>query len=626
MAPSLRIANEVKQNSMPTQQTAPTITYTVDCLEPGRHVYHVTLDLAGLTPGAHRLDMAVWTPGSYEVADYARHVFDMQAFDGHAEALALRKIAKSTWEFDAPTTSASIRYSVYAFELGTSTSHLDDSHAYWNGANLFFCVDQRPDLPVEIHVRAPAGWYASTGLTPDSDDPWHFHADNFDILLDSPVEVGTHRRYTFMVDQKVHTVAIWGSGNQDDEKLVADTRTIVETQAAMFGGLPYEHYTFIFHLAARGTGGLEHLNSTTCGFDRQAFRPWKRYRRALYLIAHEFFHLWNVKRIHPDMLGPFDYSQEVYTHLLWAMEGFTDYYALLSLRRSGLYTVKDYLEEVAEALKAYERQPGRYVMSLARSSFDTWLGEYRRGPDAPNRRISYYLKGSLVGIALDLEIRRRTQGQRSLDDVLCRLFERYGHHGQGFPESVYQETAEEVAGGSLAEFFGRYIEGVDELRLDEWLADAGLAVDRVTKNEELHQQDPEDEPPNPDEPPTSDPPLAWLGVETRDEESRLLVRVAYDPGPAAGQLYPEDELVALDDVRLLDGKGLEDRLRINYAPGDVVEIALFRRGQLLRRRVTLGDAPPNDYKIRRVKDPTPAQRALYAGWMGEDWPTPKQDG
>ena len=613
---------------MPNEQASdgPRITYTVDCLDPGRHVYQVTLDLAQLEPGPHRLDMAVWTPGSYAVADYSRHVFDVAAFDAHAEAVAIKKTAKNTWTFDTPTSGASIRYSVYAFELGVSSSHLDDTHAYWNGANLFFCLDQRQDLPVDMHVRAPAGWYASTGLPGDPADPLHFRAPNFDILLDSPAEVGTHRRYTFTVDQKQHTVALWGSGNQDDEKLVADTRTIVETQAAMFGGLPYDDYTFIFHIAAQGTGGLEHLNSTTCGFGRNAFKPWKRYRRSLYLIAHEFFHLWNVKRIHPDMLGPFDYSQEVYTHLLWAMEGFTDYFALLSLRRSGLYTVRDYLDEVADALKAYERQPGRHVMSLARSSFDTWLGEYGRDADKPNRRISYYLKGSLVGLALDLEIRRRTQGARSLDDVLRLLFERYGRHGQGFPEAVYQETAEEVVGGSLAEFFGRFIEGVDDLSLDEWLAAAGLTVDRLTKNEDLHQQDPEDKPKKPDdEPPVSDPPMAWLGIETREQEHQLLVRVAYDPGPAAGHLYPGDELVALDDVRVADAKSLDDRLRINHEPGDVVDVALFRRGQLLRRPVTLGDAPPNEYQIRRVTDPTPSQRALYAGWMGEDWPAPKPE-
>ena len=612
---------------MPKEQApaAPRLTYTVDCLEPGRHVYQVTLDLADLAPGPHRLDMAVWTPGSYEVADYSRRVFDMTAFDAHAEALAITKTAKNTWTFDAPTRGASIRYRVYAFELGTSTSHLDDTHAYWNAAALLLCLDQRQELPVDVHVKAPAGWYVSTGLPGDPDDALHFRAPNFDILLDSPVEVGTHRRYTFTVDQKPHTVAIWGTGNQDDEKLVADTRAIVEAQAAMFGGLPYQDYTFIFHISAHGTGGLEHLNSTTCGFDRNGFKPWKRYRRSLYLIAHEFFHLWNVKRIHPDMLGPFDYSREVYTHLLWAMEGFTDYFALLSLRRAGLYTVKDYLEEVANDLKAYERQPGRHVMSLARSSFDTWLGEYGRDADKPNRRISYYLKGSLVGLALDLEIRRRTQGTRSLDDVLRLLFERHGRLGQGFPEPVYQEVAEEVAGGSLAKFFGRYIEGVDELRLDDWLASVGLVVDRVTKNEELHQQDPEEEPAKPDEPPTSDPPIAWLGIETRTEDGRLLVRVAYDPGPAAGHLYPGDELVALDDLRIPDAQSLEDRLRINHAPGDVVEVALFRRAQLLRRPVTLGEAPPNEYKIRRVKDPTPAQQALYAGWMGEDWPAPKQN-
>jgi len=602
---------------MSTAVDAPRMTYTVDCQDPGRHIYHLTLDLAGIAPGHHRVDLPVWTPGSYDIENYSRHVFAMQAFDQTGRPLAIEKTSKATWEFDTPTAGASLHYSVYAFELSVSGSHLDDTHAYWNGANLFFYADGVKDQPIDVHIQAPPGWYASTGLPADPDDPMHLVADTFDTLVDSPVEVGTHRRYTFRVDDKLHTVALWGTGNQDDAQLVADTRTIVETQAAMFGGLPYRDYTFIFHISGRGTGGLEHLNSTTCGFSRTGFKPAKRYRRALSLIAHEFFHLWNVKRIHPDMLGPFDYSQEVYTHLLWAMEGFTDYYAYLSLRRAGLYTVKDYLTAIADDLKSYERRPGRWVMSLEQSSFDTWMQEYRPDADSPNRAISYYLKGGLVGLALDLEIRRRTHNQRTLDDVLRLLFERYGRHGQGFPEPVYQATAEEVAGSSLADFFGRYIRGVAEVPFDELLATAGLTVERITKNPDRHT---DDEAGDADEDATGDPPLAWLGIETRTEGTQVLVATAYDPGPAAGVLYAGDTLLALNGFRVDDAEAWATRIRVDHAPGDTVDITMFRRGELIHRPVTLAAAPPNEYKLVRVKTPTPEQQATYAAWLAAEWP------
>ncbi len=516
-------------------------------------------------------------------------------------------MAKNVWAFAAPAGAATVTYAVYAFELGTTRSHLDDTHAYWNGGTLFFYLDDLKELPIRVQVRAPAGWHASTALAADSHEPLTLHAAHYDELVDSPVEVGTHRRYEFRVDGKRHTVAIWGSGNQDDAQLVQDIRRIVEAEAALFGGLPYRNYTFIFHIAERGTGGLEHKNSTTCGFERFSFQPAARYRRALSLIAHEFFHLWNVKRIHPDMLGPFDYTQEVHTHLLWAMEGFTSYYAPLLLRRAGLYTVSDYLEALAQDAQRYESQPGRYVMDLSRSSFDTWLGEYHPNEDTLNRAMSYYLKGSLVGLALDLEIRSRTGGRRSLDDVQRLLFERYGQYDRGFPEPAYQAAAEEVAGGSLAQFFGRYINGLDPLPLDTLLATAGLALTRRWK-------------PAGDEAASRAVPPAWLGITTRTEAGRLFVRTAYDPGPAAGVLDAGDQLMALAGWRIPDASALDQRIPSDYRPGDAVDITAFRRDRLVTRRVTLGAAPPTQYQVERVQRPTAAQIATYQAWLSAEWP------
>jgi predicted metalloprotease with PDZ domain len=594
--------------------------YTVDCTDPGKHVYDITLDLAGLTPGVHELALPVWAPGAYEVQDFSRHVFDVKVVDGAGVAVPVDKTAKNVWRFDTVSDRVTVTYRVYAFQLAVDTSHLDGTHAYWNGTNLFFVVDGEKTLPIDVYIKAPAGWHVSTGLDRVGDDPFHFRAPNYDILADCPVEVGTHRRYTFDVLGKRHEIAIWGYGNEDPDRLVDDTRKIVEAAADLFGGLPYDHYTFILHIADAG-GGLEHLNSTTCQTARTAFKPWKRYRRVLGLLSHEFFHLWNVKRIHPDMLGPFDYNREVYTHLLWAMEGFTDYYAFLLLRRSGLYSVNEYFEFLADEIKALESQPGRLVTSLARASFDTWISLYHPTPDFPNRSISYYLKGSLVGLLLDLEIRRRTDNQRSLDDVLRLLYERYGARGVGFPEEVYQSTAEEVAGGSLADFFARYIYGVDELPLDDALGWAGLEILRRIKNADLRKDDEEKDGHQDEEEAPSDPPFAWLGVECRPNLDHIEIRTVYDPGPSAGLLYPGDEIVAIDTIRVRTADDLQTRIRADWRPGDTVLLQLFRRGRLETVSVTVGQSPPNEYKIRRVKDPSATQRALYESWLKTEWPS-----
>jgi predicted metalloprotease with PDZ domain len=596
---------------------SPTVAFTVDCLKPDTHVYRVTLDARGFGPGPHEVELPVWTPGAYEIQDYARHLFDVRARSPEGKPLPLDKVRKNAWRLEATDDAFTVTYQVYANQLDVDTSHLDGTHAYWNGATLFVYVDGRKDLPVDVYIKAPAGWRVSTGLDGDPNDLWHYRAPNYDILVDCPVEIGTHRVYTFDVDMKPHTVAIWGHGNQDDDRLVADTRRIVETQAAMFGGLPYAHYTFIYHLADHW-GGLEHLNSTTCLMPRESFKPWKAYRRVLGLIAHEFFHLWNVKRIHPEQLGPFDYNREVHTHLLWAMEGFTDYYAALTLRRAGLFSVTDYLQVLAEDIKRYEGLPGRYVMDLAWSSFDTWIKLYKPNEDSANRSISYYLKGHLVGLLMDLEIRRRTDNRRSLDDVLRLLYERWGREGRGFPERVYQETVEEVAGGSMADFFARYITGVDELPLDAMLDTAGLRIHRLTKNPDLHPGEDDDE--AEDRSLVSDPPVAWIGAHLALKDAKVVAEWVATPGPAAEQLYAGDELIALDGRRVTDPKHVTERIRADKRPGDTVTVTAFRRGELITRDIVLGEAQPNTYRITRVDDPTPAQQATYQSWLAASWP------
>lgn len=585
----------------------PTIRYRVAFPDPGRHVYEITLTIEGLPTGKHRLRLPVWTPGNYRVSDFSGQLFGLTATFGD-QPLPAPQVRKNEWGVEtAAVGTVTLRYSVWAYQEGVSQSHLDPTHAFWNGAQLFFLVDEYRELPYRVEIAVPDGWQVSTGLDPVAGTPHLYEASNYDVLIDSPVEVGTHRTLTFQVDGKVHTIALWGEGNEEPSRLVGDVERIVRSERDIFGGLPYDHYTFIFHLSASPTGGLEHLNSTVCGMERFSFRPWKSYRRVLELIAHEFFHLWNVKRIHPEMLGPFDYDREVHTHLLWAMEGLTDYYADLSLRRSGLFSLEDYCAVIAERVERYEKLPGRFVQSLSASSFETWTKFYRRTADSPNRQISYYLKGELVGICLDLEIRRRTGGMASLDEVLRRLFDRYGRHGVGFPESVYQETVEEVAGGSFADFFARYVDGVDSLPLDEALAGAGLVVRRAWKAV-----------PNEEDGKPVTTPQAWLGVDLRAAEGAVEVATSYEGTGAAALLAPGDRIVALDGYAFDGVSGYEKRVREDFAPGDEVTITLLRRKKLETVRLRLATAPCDHVRIERVAQPTPTMVETLRAWLGAE--------
>lgn len=591
----------------------PTMHFTVSFLEPGLHVYHVTLTMDNLAPGTHTLTLPVWTPGSYEVRDFAGQLFDMHV--DQSGPLEVHHTKKNQWLFETVNNGPVVaRYQVYAYQLGVSSSHLDQSHAFFNGAQLFVLLDDQKDIPITVELQSPPGWDTATGLDRSPERPGVYLARNYDVLIDSPVETGPHRSLTFMVDDKLHTVALWGQGNEDPEQLVQDIEKIVRSQSQMFGGMPYDHYTFILQISDRGTGGLEHLNSTVCGIPRFAFRPHKSYIKVLRLISHEFFHLWNVKRIHPEMLGPFDYNREVHTHLLWAMEGFTDYYGHLTLRRSGLQSEKEYLKDLAERIKLYETLPGRFVQSLSESSFDTWIKFYRRTPDSPNRTISYYLKGDLVGTCLDLEIRHRTHNRYSLDTVLQRLYERYGQHGVGFPESVYQETVEEVGASSFEEFFEHYIHGTSPVPFDQFLAYAGLQIEYGYKNPDADTES-EDIGDNENGEDQRTAPLPWLGVDTKEEQHRAVVTVSYTSGPARALLNPHDQIVAINGYQISSPSDLNKRLRSSHRSGESVEISLFRRGHLETVSVILGDAPYNQVTIRPMTDATAEQTAIRQDWL-----------
>ena len=570
--------------------------YTVRMPEPATHLYTVTVAVGGLAPGRESVDlhMPVWTPGSYLVREFERHVQDFAATASGAP-LRWQKVDKNTWRVWPPrgATSFEATYRVYANELTVRTSHLDDTHGYFNGANLFMYADESKASPARLAVDVPRAWDVATALErvgapePAGETVRHtFSAPDYDTLVDSPVETGLIRKVTFEALGRPHEISIWGRGNEDTARLAADVKKIVEAGAAVFGGeVPYSRYVFILHLAAGAGGGLEHASSTVIGASPFAFAKKESYRGVLALVAHEYFHAWLVKRIRPEPLGPFDYENENYTRMLWLMEGGTDYYADVLVRRAGLMTEDDFYKELAKQIRTVQQTPGRRHMSLEEASFDAWIEYYRRTEHSVNDQISYYTKGYVVLAMLDLEIQGRTKGARSLDDVLRHLWATYGRTGRGVPEGAVQAAVEAAAGSSFQEFFDRYVRGTAEIDYDAFLVHAGRRlVAEVPKDDSRVEAERRG---------------AWLGANVADSGGRTTVTEVLEDSPAwrAG-VNASDELLAVDGARVTAAT-LGDRLA-DRAPGDAVTLTVFRRDTLREIRVTLGGRPPDTYKIEKI--------------------------
>ncbi len=538
--------------------------------------------------------MPVWTPGSYLVREYSRHVSRVTARGASGGPVPVAKTAKNTWRVDAsPGERVVVSWVVYGHELTVRTNHVDSDHAFLHPAATYLYVRGREPEPVEVRVEAPEGWRTTTSLPLAGDGS--YRAEDLDHLLDSPLEIGPHRMLTFEVNTVPHRVALVGQGNADLERLAEDLPRVCGAAADLFAGeIPPDAYTFIFHILEGAGGGLEHRDGSVCGFPPFSFRPERRYLRQLSLIAHEYFHLWNGKRIRPRELGPFDYTRENPTRLLWVAEGFTSYYQWIILRRAGLAAVPEVLDELALLVRTLGETPGREVEPVAEASFDAWIKLYRPDENTRNSTVSYYLKGALVALALDLEIRDATEGDRSLDDVMRSLWSLHrSRPAEGYTEEELRAMLGEAAGRRLDREVDEWVHTTAPLPLEALLEKVGLRLTAGGGPGEERE--------------------AWLGITTREERGAVLVReVLRDSPAAAGGLAPGDELVAFDGWRL---GPLADRLG-ERRPGEEVRLTVTRRGRLREVRVVLGERPPVDVALRPAEHPGEREEKLFAGWLG----------
>lgn len=580
------------------------IRYTVSAGEPAEHWGRFSVDLEGVGTPTVDLVLPSWVPGSYHIVNYARAVRDLRAMrPSDGSRLGVERIDKGRWRITTEeSVSIRIEYTVYGHDLITEAFDLTPEHLFVNAAVCLPYIDGHLTDPVEIALHIPPDWRVVTELPEVGLQPPRFRARDYDELVDSPIDAGRPVVLTIRPHGIPHRITLCGEGgNYEAHRLEEDIGRIVDATIRMVGDSPLTSYTFFYHLHDRSDGGLEHATSNSCVVPRTTFQPEEDYRRFLGLTSHEYFHLYNVKRIRPKVLGPFDYTQEVYTRLLWWMEGATDYFSDLVLRRAGIVTAPKYLELLAKRAKRYLETPGRRRLSLEDASFLSWIDHYQEYEESPNQSVSYYLKGELVSMCLDLELRHRTENRVSLETVLQTLWTEYGRVGKGLEEGELQTVVDRVSALDWSAFFDRFVRGTDEIDFDAFARYAGLTFGPKARPAGDDSGEP-----------------GFLGIKFENDEGlpRIRAVLADTPGRRAG-LTPGDEIVALNGVKA-SFSGFEKNLR-RYPPGTPIDLTIFRRGYLRHVSATTGKPPAERYEFRSVDAPTDLAKQIYESWLGAKW-------
>ncbi len=599
------------------------VRYRIAPVQPGAHLFEVTLEIADPAPEGQQLWLPAWIPGSYMIRDFARNIVTLEATSA-GQAVAVDKLDKQTWQCAPCQGPLRVRYEVYAWDLSVRGAHLDTTHGYFNGTSVFLAVKGREDEPCGVEIVAPAGeayahWRVATSLPRDGAGEYAFGtylAADYDELIDHPVEMGDFALATFEANGVPHDIAIYGRQQADLTRITADLKKICELHLDFFGQpVPMKRYLFMVIAVGSGYGGLEHRSSTSLMCSRNDLPlPGEKeisegYRNFLGLCSHEYFHTWNVKRIKPARFMPYALAAESHTRLLWVFEGFTSYYDDLSLARSGLVKPKVYLEALAQTITRVLRGAGRLKQSISESSFDAWTKFYKQDENAPNAIVSYYTKGALVALALDLTLRRESKGLKNLDDVMRLLWRRYGEQGVGVGEGAMAEIIEEATGVDCREFIARYVDGREDPPLADLLVDVGVGVDfRAAEGQN-------DKGGTPARRSASQRERAVdLGLRLGGLAEATVTHVLDDGAAQAAGIAAGDVLLALDGLRVSQSE-LEMRLKA-YAPGDVVEVHLFRRDELMSFQLTL-KAPPQDTCYLTLKEKIPEDVAKRRrDWLG----------
>lgn len=647
--------------------------YTVDLADAKNHYITVTADLE-TDQESTELMMAVWTPGSYLVREYARNI-DSMTVTSDGQPVDFEKVRKNRWRVKTDgIKEIQVRYRVYCNEISVRTNFVGKQYAMLNGAPTFITVPGRLDQKHFVQLKMPKPWTRSaTSLRQTGESPHLYVAENFDELVDSPIVAGNVRVYPFSVGGVEHQLVNVGeSGYWDGTKAATDLKRVVEAHQEMWEVVPYDRYLFLNVIAESG-GGLEHDNSCLIMTSRWSFREPRRYQGWLSLASHEFFHTWNVRRLRPKPLVNYDYENEVYTDGLWIAEGITSYYQDLALVRAGFASRSDFLGKLSRGVEGLQRTGGRRLQSLKESSFDAWIKYYRPDENSSNTRISYYSKGAVVAFLLDAKIRKLTNGDKSLDDVMRSMFTQFSE--SGFTSDEFRQTASNIAGQDLTDWFSSTIDSTDELdysdidalgivvpnRKDESATSDALEsvnssegtqqkednpkpakagekktddVDAKTSERESDGQEPKKTKPKPPSSESAKKTVTnkssnrkpWLGISTSSSDGKITITSVKpnSPGYDVG-LNIDDEVIAINGFRLT--RSVDSRLS-QYDVGDKIDVLIARRGKLINLEVEVGYLESESWRLKFERRPTDEQKEQQKNWLsisGAAKPTPGSD-
>lgn len=585
---------------MVSTTTAKSIHYKLSMPEPHTHLFEVEMRLEG-SGSKEVVAMPVWTPGSYLIREYAKNVQDVTAHAEDGSPLTIKKQDKNHWEVRGKRgQDIIVKYSVYSFEHSVRTSYLDSDHALMVPASVLMYWEKNQKKKHYLHVELPESWSTITTALKPFNKPGNvdFTAADYDELADSPLELGNQKVLEFEVLGKPHVIGIYGYSNYVDSVLVNDFTTIMEAEAEIFGGLPYDRYAYILHLE-EGRGGLEHAHSSVNFIRRWSFNDDDRYKSFLALIAHEFFHTWNIKRLYPEGVASFDYDAENYLDELWMAEGVTSYYDELILQRAGIKDKKEYLEVLKDEINTLEERPGKLHQSVAAASWDAWIKYYRTNEHSRNSTVSYYNKGHLIGMLLDIKMLNATNGKAGMDEVIATLYREHAEKNKPYTTSDVQKVSERVSGLDLSDFFKDYVYGVAALPYAEVFDLAGVTLDSTEEKE------------------------SWLGIRMRLNDGKVMITNVAESSPAWGAgLSVHDELVAIDGFRVKSSKPDYMREKI---PGDRIVCTVSRKGMLRDIHVTVGFKPVEIKSLSQIDEPSDKQKRIFEAWLQNPWDDPTEE-
>ncbi|MDQ3667503.1 MAG: PDZ domain-containing protein [Acidobacteriota bacterium] len=592
------------------------ITYRLSMSRPQSHLFEVAIEveLPESVPASLDFQMAKWSPGRYAVFDFAKNVQEFRAAARICPPVSIcdkahpvTRVDDQTWRVQTMNSrTLIITYKVFANDLSGTFSQLDTRHANFNGGSVFMYIVNHKSAAIKLVINPPAGWRIINGRMEQPDQrEWKF--PNWDIMIDTPTEIAPDwSRDEFQVEGKKYVVMVHSFGDEGGKRapLVRDIEKIVRAEIAMWGPPEFGSYTFLLHFAAddRSGDGMEHLTSTQIVQPGALAEPGV-YESTLGTVAHEFFHVWNVKRLRPIEFGPWDFTRPANTRSLWIAEGVTNYYGNLMMKRAGIWDERRFLRRESETINNIENAPGNRLMSAEESSLTAPFidrAQHIQRTNLPNTSISYYAKGELLGLVLDLLIRGRTSGRKSLDDVMRRMYDEfylnspnatYYLRGRGYRSEEFQRVVSEVAGIDFSDFFARHVRSVEMPPYDEALRYVGLR---------LVQQRASD----------GD---SGLAVSVWNPGMAIIGNIINGSAAEDAGLQPGDEILTIDGKKILNKDWLSTLNR--FRRGDRVPISFKRDRRTLQTTLVLGAMDRFEYRIEEMKDATVAQKALRAAWL-----------